>query len=400
MLRLRTSHGNGAGCASATALGVDMALGLDVGVATMMRSRATPHVASKWHHGGIVHLVGLGMAAVQEDPKQTLARQWTMLRAIPRSPLKVTVGELMTTLLDSGFRPSRRTVERDLQELSARFPLVVDDASKPYGWSWMKDANFEFMPRLSASQSVALLLARTHMKSLLPRAMFKDLAPVFDAAERELASSGWRDWHRRTAVVPSTLALLPPKLDAKTLTDVQHALARKCCLTANYRSKGSTVPKRLTIHPLGLLVRGAVQYLVCTLFDYDDVRQLALHRMTATKLAPEPRREPPGFDFIAYAAHASNFEANGTIRLVAWFDAAAGEHLRETPLSKDQTWRAIEGTDKVEIAATVEDGQPLRWWLLAFGSLVEVREPETLRADIEGDLAQSLLQYRARAPLR
>lgn len=338
------------------------------------------------------------MAVVQEDAKQTLARQWTMLRAIPRSPLKVSVGELLTTLLDSGFHPSRRTVERDLQELSGRFPLVVDDSSKPYGWSWMKDANFEFMPRLTASQSVTLLLARTHMRNLLPQAMLKDLASVFAVAERELASSGWRDWHRRTAVVPSTLALLPPKLDSRALADVQHALARKCRLTASYRSKGNATQKQLTIHPLGLLVRGAVPYLVCTLFGYDDVRQLAVHRMSATKLMPDPRREPPAFDFDTYARHASNFEANGTIRLVAWFDAPAAEHLRETPLSKDQTWCTIEATGKVEVTATVEDGQPLRWWLLAFGSQVEVREPEALRTDMECDIAQSLLQYKMRAP--
>lgn len=333
------------------------------------------------------------MVAAQEDPKHTLARQWTMLRAIPRSPLKVSVGELMTTLLDGGFHPSRRTIERDLQELSGRFPLVVDDSSKPYGWSWMKDANFEFMPRLTASQSVALLLARTHMRNLLPQAMLKDLAPVFAVAERELASSGWRDWHRRTAVVPSTLALLPPKLDARTLADVQHALARKCCLTANYRSKGHATQKQLTIHPLGLLVRGAVQYLVCTLFGYDDVRQLAVHRMSATKLTPDPRREPRGFDFATYVAHASNYEANGTIRLVAWFDAAAAEHLRETPLSNDQTWRAIEGTEKVEITATVDDGQSLRWWLLAFGSMVEVGGPEALRRDLASELLLATQHY-------
>jgi predicted DNA-binding transcriptional regulator YafY len=353
---------------------------------------ATYHVASIDDHPNKLPASNSWSFTMQEDASQTLARQWEMLRAIRRWPQKVTVTELLSTLLDSGFHTSRRTIERDLQELSGRFALVVDDSSKPYGWSWMKDANFEFMPRLTASQSVALLLARTHMKSLLPQTMLKDLAPVFDVADRELALSGWKDWHKRTAIIPLALALLPPKIDAKVVSDVQHALARKCCLTGRYRSKGSDVSKEMKIHPLGLLVRGSIQYLVCTLFDYEDVRQLAVHRLSETKVATESRKEPPGFDFSAYVAEASNFHSRGKIRLVARFDAAAAEHLKETPLSRDQTLKVIKG-GRVEIAATVDDDEPLRWWLLAFGSQVEVCKPAALRNALESDLKSSVEQY-------
>ncbi len=329
---------------------------------------------------------------MQADTSQTLVRQWAMLRAIRRWPQKVTVTELITTLLDSGFETSRRTIERDLQELSGRFPLVVDDSGKPYGWSWMIDANFEFMPRLTASQSVALLLAKTHLKSLLPQSTLKDLAPVFDVANRELASSGWKDWHKRTAVVPSTLTLLPPKIDAKVLSDVQHALVRKCCLIGRYRAKGSAVCKEMKIHPLGLLVRGPIQYLVCTLFDYEDVRQLAVHRLSSTKVTAEQYREPPGFDFSSYVGTASNFHSGGMIRLVAWFDEAAAEHLKETPLSRDQMFTPLKG-GHVEVTATIEDNQQLRWWLLAFGSGVEVREPLALRAKFAEEVRSAAAHY-------
>src|SRR3546814_19511456 len=81
-----------------------------------------------------------------------------MLRGIPRSPLKATTKELEDKLLDEGFEVSRRTLERDLHLLSIHFPLVLDDRSKPYGWSWAKDAHFEFMPKLTAAQAVALQL--------------------------------------------------------------------------------------------------------------------------------------------------------------------------------------------------------------------------------------------------
>ncbi|MDR0378745.1 MAG: helix-turn-helix domain-containing protein, partial [Candidatus Accumulibacter sp.] len=64
---------------------------------------------------------------MNDESGQTLARQWTMLRGIPRSPQKVTAGELAARLRDEDFDVSRRTIERDLHTLSARFPLVLDD---------------------------------------------------------------------------------------------------------------------------------------------------------------------------------------------------------------------------------------------------------------------------------
>jgi predicted DNA-binding transcriptional regulator YafY len=330
---------------------------------------------------------------MRDESFQTLQRQWTMLRAIPRLPQKITVTALMSVLLDAGFRPSRRTLERDLHEMSTRFPLVVDDRHRPYGWSWLKDAVVEFMPRLTVSQGVALRLAEVHIRNLLPQIMLRDLAPLFDAADTELANTGWKDWHKRTAVVPSTLALLPPKIDAQVLSDVQHAIARRCLLTARYRSKGSTMPKEMTIHPLGLLVRGSIQYLVCTLRDYAEVRQLAVHRMSGTVLGAESCKQPPGFSFSRYVANDLAIASRGKIRLVARFDPTTAEHLRETPLSKDQRLEAIEGSDKIEVTATVEGDQQLRWWLLAFGSQVEVREPGVLRQEMAGEFRAALLAY-------
>lgn len=318
---------------------------------------------------------------------QTLTRQWAMLRGIPRSPLKVTTTELIAKLEDEGFSTSRRTIERDLHALSSHFPLALDDRSKPFGWSWAKDANFEFMPRLTPSQAVALLLARTHLRDLLPQAMHKDLAPIFDAATKSLAGSGWKDWHKRTAVVPMGIAHIPPKLSTDVLMVVQSALAHRRCLSAEYRAKGSKQTKLMVIHPLGLLSRGPVLYLICTLFDYGDVRQLALHRLSDPLETDMPAREPAEFDFQQYVRTSARlFESSGKIRLIAHFDAPAAEHLLEMPISEDQTWREQSDTGKVEITATVEDDQTLRWWLLGFGSSVKVIRPKRLLEELRQEL--------------
>lgn len=318
--------------------------------------------------------------SLKDESVRTLERQWAMLRSIPRAPRRISATELSVVLDELGFSVTKRTIERDLQNLATRFPLYLDDRSKPYGWSWMKDANFEFMPRLSVSQSVALLLAKLHLQKLLPISMHKDLQPLFDMAENEVAITGWKDWHRRTAVVPTSLSLIPPKFDAAILSTVQSALARRRRIEGMYRTKGSESAKSRQINPLGLLSRGPVIYLVCTLYDYSDIVHLAIHRLTNVKELPDDAIDPPGFDFVSHAKLAgSRFLSRGPIKLEVKMDRPAAEHLLETPLSKDQAWTALNDGEHVLIEATVEDDETLRWWLLGFADQLEVLQPDDLR---------------------
>lgn len=328
-----------------------------------------------------------------EETGLTVARQWAMLRGIPRAPLKITTKELEARLLDEGFEVSRRTIERDLHLLSSQFPLVLDDRSKPYGWSWARGANFEFMPKLTASQAVALQLARTHLQDLLPKSMHKELVPIFDVAAETLAGSGWKDWHERTAVVPMGIPHIPPKVSTDVLMTVQSALSHRRCIAARYRPKGSQQDKKYRIHPLGLLSRGPVLYLICTLFDYQDVVQLALHRMLSAEETTDTASEPDDFDFKRYVrTEARSFGSEGKIRLVANFDARAAEHLREMPISIDQSMRELDG-GRVEVSATVENDELLMWWLLGFGRGVRVESPGTLRKAVKVELQAASNQY-------
>ncbi|NON23376.1 WYL domain-containing protein, partial [Klebsiella pneumoniae] len=57
-------------------------------------------------------------------------------------------------LRDVGFTVSKRTVERDLNELSLIFPLERNDKSIPFGWPWSASAvgelrgNFDLLTHL------------------------------------------------------------------------------------------------------------------------------------------------------------------------------------------------------------------------------------------------------------
>jgi predicted DNA-binding transcriptional regulator YafY len=324
---------------------------------------------------------------------ETLRRQWNILRLIPQEPRSITVNAICGALLEKHEKIERRNVERDLRSLLGTFDLQVDESEKPYLWSWRKDANFRFKPRLSDAESIALLLAQAHLSTLLPPQVQNDLRPWFQMAHRELSGGLWKENHQRTAVVPSSMPLQAPVLDDVVLQDVHQALARRRQLAATYRSKGAREGRRSVLHPLGLIVRGQMHYLACTFHGYDDVRQLALHRLTDTEVLTALSTEQEGFDLERYAANAGRYEAEGTAVLVARFSADAAEHLRETPLSEDQTLRDLVAENAVELSATVTLDQPLRWWLRAFGSQVQVLAPVSLREEMRADAEAAARAY-------
>jgi predicted DNA-binding transcriptional regulator YafY len=314
----------------------------------------------------------------------TLNRQWLMLQCIPRQPRKVTARALAAHLQEEGFAVTKRTVERDLVALSAAFPLVADERSKPFGWSWQKDAPQFSLPGMSPLQALVLNLAHGHLKHLLPSHLLQPLEPYFqqsDATLRQsLGKSGLRAWTRRVAVVPPTQPLLPPKVNDKAIAVIHAALAENRQVELRYRNLSRTQPAKYRVHPLGLVYRGVVGYLVATVADFEDPRMLALHRVDAARSLDAPACAPPGFDLQEYAqSSVFGFMDNGPIKLVVRMESPAAAHLYDTPLSQDQVIANDEREGWLRITATVSDTSQLRWWLLGFGSQVEVVEPLTLR---------------------
>jgi len=72
---------------------------------------------------------------------ETMLRQWTLPRAIPRPPRKADARSLGEPLEREDFEVSTRTLGRDLVKLSTIFPLANDEAPTLQGWSWMRDAD-------------------------------------------------------------------------------------------------------------------------------------------------------------------------------------------------------------------------------------------------------------------
>ncbi|HWG10868.1 MAG TPA: WYL domain-containing protein [Rhodanobacteraceae bacterium] len=237
--------------------------------------------------------------------QETLSRHWLMLQWIPRFPQKITARELVERLHAEGHSVTKGTVERDLAALSGVFPLASDERNKPFGWSWQKDAAQFSLPGMSPLQAMVLNLAHTHLRPLLPAHLLQPLHPYFQQADatlrKALGKRGVAEWNQCIAVVQPTQPLLPPKVNDKALAVVHEALAHSRQLGLRYRSRSAEKTVRYRVHPLGLVYRGILGYLVCTIGDYDDPRSLALHRIEAARMLDEPANALAGFDLQTYA---------------------------------------------------------------------------------------------------
>lgn len=322
----------------------------------------------------------------------TLLRHWAMLRLIPRYPGKIATAEIKSKLSTAGHDITLRSIQRDLNNLSRVLPLVSDDG-KPVGWSWRQDASQIDLPALGPQAALTFKLVEAYLQSLLPRTTLDFLAPWFHTAAAVLdgQGNGLAAWPGKIRVLARGLPQRPPAIDPLVQSAIYQGLLLERQVAVRYQPPWSEEEKDYVVNPLALVVRDGQVYLVCTMWNYGDVRHLLLHRMISASVTDEAAPRLDGFDLDV---HISKGEFSypvepGTLQLEAEFTGYAGTSVSERPLSADQSITKLENGGLL-VRATVPDTRDLQSWLLSFGDQVTVLAPQNLReelAEVAGNLA-------------
>lgn len=325
----------------------------------------------------------------------TLLRQWTMMQMLStRKPL--CVEDIRDRLDKSGFPVDVRTIQRDLNNLSRFFPIVSDE-KRPQKWSWSKDGITFEIPGMDVVAALTLRMAADYMASLLPQVCMNALEPHMERARailNTIDNTGLRQWPDKIRTISRTQPLLSPVIPESVLNGVYDGLLKNRQLKGLYQKRIDADPKEFIVHPLGLVINDAVIYLVATIWDYTDLRILAVHRFLSVEVLNNPAAIPPDFnldDYIASGAFRMPLMDEGIIRLKVLFDKDAVMHLYESRLADNQVLTDQENGD-VMLEAEVLDTWQLRKWLLSFGDQVEVLEPKGLREGF-GKICDRLCGY-------
>lgn len=276
-----------------------------------------------------------------KDKKSTLMRQWEMLRLLSSSWMKAS--EIAIKLKNEGYEVSVRTVQRDLKELSAAFPIELNDKNpRDYGWRWMKGAYLE-IPGMTLPEALAMRLVEMNLKQLMPSSMLDALQGVFGYAKTKLekggagSNRGASEWLNKVKVVQPSQPLLPPKIDEAAQNAICEALLKNLKIKASYRSIWREEYKEYELNPIGLIMRGPVSYLAATAWDYEDARLYAMHRFGKAEILHEDAVIPQGVDLDKEVLSGfAEFRSGGPIRLEFLCDESNAAYLEETALSPDQ----------------------------------------------------------------
>lgn len=216
---------------------------------------------------------------------ETLKRQWQMLRLIPRHPKHITATEMQQQLEREQFTVTKRTVERDLQALSAVFPLRLDERSKPFGWSWKEDATNFNVPGFSDNEALTFVMVEQHLKSLLPTFTLAQLQPYFSEAQKHLSdiqkqNKRMPSWLDKVRTVPPAQPLLPSPVNPNVQQAVYGALLADKQIDIEYMKRGEDKKSCYRVHPLAIVQRGPVSYLCCHINGKNELVALSRYQST------------------------------------------------------------------------------------------------------------------------
>ena len=328
------------------------------------------------------------------DKNSTLARQWELLKELPRRRPGVTARVLQEKLQAAGHPVSKRTVERDLVGLSHVFPLLSNERSKPYGWYWEEGASLE-IPGMDLAEAVSLGLLEDILSQLVPPCFYSAIRSRFSEAQTKLDSlpgnrhASWADLVR---YIPPGIPFLPPEILPGVMREVQEGLLQRLQICVEYAGASGGSVKELQLHPVALIQQGARSYLLASAFDYEKPLYYALHRMHSAVVTVKQARRPKGFDLDQFLHRGGGqFGEGRIITLKAQVTESLADILTETPLSEEQKISRRGG--KAFLTAAVFDSWQLRYWILSQTPSIMVRQPLSLREDILSGLQASLEAY-------
>lgn len=339
---------------------------------------------------------------MKEDAITTFNRRLRIL-AMFKGSEPLTTQMIHKRLQGTDEEMDERSVQRALAMLyEARYLDVVNPDTKPLQWRWPEHKKYMTLPRMADQEVLAFRLLELFLKPLLPRTFYRALKPYFETAQYELKNMPYwasvKNWESKVRVVPPAQPLLPPEPpvtlaseEARTQWHRDQRKVQEVLLEALFENKQCQIsyqqlwrdePAHWRIHPLVYLQRSPAFYLLCTIEDFTDLRQLAVHRILSAKVLDQSAAKPKDFNVDREVERCQGMGGGGEpIRLVARFWKRAGLHLLETRLAADQTVEDADD-DHFRLTATVNDTAQLRWWLLSFGSKVEVLEPLGLREEM------------------
>jgi predicted DNA-binding transcriptional regulator YafY len=281
---------------------------------------------------------------------------------------RVTAAELAVEL-----EVSERTARRDLEALAMAGIPVYSQAGRNGGWSLVGGARTD-LSGLTAAEARTLFLVAGPSSAVTPAAK---------AALRKLVQALPETFRAEAEAAASAVVLDPARWGATTaarprhLDVLQQAVVDGVQVRLGYADRERNETER-TVHPLGLVAKSSVWYLVA---DTDaGLRTFRVGRVRSVTVTDEPVVRPDGFDLAETWRTVVDAmdERRTAFRAVIRADPQAIGWLRGRFGDKAVVEEALDD-GRVEVEIGGRSAEAVAYDLVTFGPYVEVVGPQEVR---------------------
>lgn len=321
------------------------------------------------------------MKTITKSARQALLRRW-LCQATETSALSIT--DLHERLKNEGHESTRKTIERDVEDLSLSYPLS-EVASNPKRFYFEAGFKLEYELSLTEPHLQTLILSLQAMHQFSSQGLKELCAETELSLLKHLPRPLAREFSRLKALGNASPTVLGEDAEGETpsldvvLTCLRRGLGFRC----TYQGSQSKDPTRLrTFAPLKLHFAGGLY-----LFAYDvengDLRMLKVSRIRSATLT----NEKVNFKRVLDIDLTNSFGGYGkgeepVIAYAVYGTEALAKRFREQRIHPSQRIEVI-GKNQFRITFRLHDSNEVPRFLSQFGDLIYKIEPESVYEQVK-----------------
>ena len=286
-----------------------------------------------------------------------------------------------------------RTIYRDLQILERlKVPLYTDKDGRESTWKIEESYRNRLSIPFSLTELLSLYLAEDSIRSLAGTILYDSLDSLFDKVRANLPRSLFK---QMIDLRGSFLSGLPSQKDygvyREFIKAIQEAIQERKTLDLLYHPLNKPLTGRM-VDPYAMHLHDGTLYLIGYCHMRKDIRFFVVDRMQKIKKTEQSFTMPPGFSLERYLRHSFGVMREDLARIKVRFHKSLTRYLLERRWHPSQKNKKLKD-GSLELSFEVAGTKEIKTWILGFGALAKVLEPESLVNEIREDLGRSLRAY-------
>lgn len=165
-------------------------------------------------------------------------------------------------------------------------------------------------------------------------------------------------------------------VDPVCMDFVQTAIINNHRIKMQYQSRQDSRPAWRELSPYSMVYRKGTWYVIGYCHRRDEIRTFKLNRFHQYKLSGQPFYHDPGFDLDDYLLYTWNIIGGEPQLVIIRFSGDAKKIILEKQISNGRVWKENGYVYLKTIVAGIDE---IGWWVMQYGELAEVLQPDSLR---------------------